>query len=305
MRKIKITMAVLLLNALSTLLAKDILVVSSIYPYQQIANAVLLKPSELVVDSFISPHHYQLKPSDAKKIREADIFIWGGAVMTPQLSRIVNSRDAGKITIDVSQLDNIHLITLDKEHAHEHNHSHADDDHHYDPHLWLSPNNATLIAATIKDKISALDASNGDQYQIRFNQFNQQLTETVKSIKVQLAPYQTKQYYVFHDAYRYFEQAFSIKSAGVIKTDPSKLERSGALLKLKQQMKAGAEKGESCLFIEPQFRTTLAERLATADIKIGVLDPIGYQQNQAHPLQGYTDILENLSLSFIQCFAAS
>lgn len=305
MRKIKITMVVLLLNTLSTLLAKDTLVVSSIYPYQQIANAVLLKSSELVVDSFISPHHYQLKPSDAKKIREADIFIWGGAVMTPQLSRIVNSRDAGKITIDVSQLDNIHLITLDEEHTHEHNHNHADEEHHYDPHLWLSPNNATLIAATIKDKISILDASNGDQYQTRFNQFNQQLTETVKSIKVQLAPYQTKQYYVFHDAYRYFEQAFSIKSAGVIKTDPSKLERSGALLKLKQQMKAGAEKGESCLFIEPQFRTTLAERLATADIKIGVLDPIGYQQNQAHPSQGYTDILENLSLSFIQCFAAS
>lgn len=314
MRQLKIITTLCLLTLSSFVFAKDVRVVSSIYPYQQIANAILTKPSELIVDSFISPHHYQVKPSDAKTIRDAEIFVWGGEVMTPQLARIVESRADDKVTIDASKLAGIYLIQLSEDDAHDHAEDEHNDDEHshgghdYDPHLWLSPDNAIVIATAIKDKMVMLDAENASIYEQNLQTFTQQLQQTSATIKTQLATTQGKKYFVFHNAYRYFEQAFGLKSAGVIKTDPSKLERSKALLELKQEM----SKETGCLFIEPQFQQKLVEQLASDNIRIGVLDPIGYKGGKSTNLkdqtplsQGYNEILLNLATSFVQCFTAT
>lgn len=303
-------MSLLFIAAFSgDLSAKEPQVAASIYPYQQIVNAIVLQPSDLVVDSYISPHNYQLKPSDAQKIREADIFIWGGEVMTPQLSGIVKSRSKAQVTIDVSKLADIHLIKLTAEEAHHHDHNGEDNhdhdteaNHDYDPHIWLSPHNAIVIATALQQQLAAIDSENRERYQANLEAFIDETNALQLKIKEQLKPYQKKNYFVFHDAYRYFGEAFAMQAAGVVKTDPSKLSRSKSLLLLKQEI------GDSdCLFIEPQFRQELVMQLVKNKLKIGTLDPIGYRQNadvNTPNVKGYSQILEDMASALAKCLGS-
>ncbi len=294
----KVLLSACLLSSILTAAATP-KVVSAIYPLQQIANAIVGEPTELVADSYLSPHDYSIKPSDAKKILDADLFIWSSEQMIPQLRAHVKRRtEQHKVTINASRLPDIQLITLNKQHKHEPGDSH---NHHitFDPHLWLSPSNAKVIATAIARKLSQIDADNEAHYQKNLKQFITQLDEETQTIKVAFAEKPPRPYFVFHDAYRYFEQAFGIKHIATIRAHAGQTPRARHLVELKQQLK---NMPNACLFREPQFSSPLIERIvADSNVKVSTLDPIGYQKGEANKNDGYVRILHNIAMKLQSC----
>ncbi len=274
-------------------------VVSAIYPLQQIANAIVGEPTELVADSYLSPHDYSIKPSDAKKILDADLFIWSSEQMIPQLRAHVKRRiEQHKVTINASRLPDIQLITLDKQHKHE-SASNDSHNHHiaFDPHLWLSPSNAKVIASAIARKLSQIDADNEARYQKNLKQFITQLDEETQAIKMAFAEKPPRPYFVFHDAYRYFEQAFGIQHIATIRAHAGQAPRTRHLVELKQQLK---NTPNACLFREPQFRSPLIARIvADSNVKVSTLDPVGYQKGKVD--DGYVRILRHIAEQLQSC----
>lgn len=330
-------------------------VVSSIYPLQQIANAVSGEKTDLIADTYLSPHDYHVTPSDAKKILDADLLIVVGETLMPQLENYLEKR-GDKTTIEAMQLKDIHLLKgghhhhgdhdddekhdahADHEEAHhhdedkneheehkdeheehhhkehdgdkdEHHHEeheeheeHADeheehhhDEHSYDPHVWLSPKNANVIAIAIAEKLSAIDPENKATYADNLKAFQAELEQSANTIKKQLNEVEAVPYFVFHNAYRYFEDYFGLTTAGVIRTHVAQSVRTKHIAELKKRLDALPV---ACLFREPQFKSNIVDSLSTGNnVVVATLDPVGYSK----PAQGYTKILSNIADTMVLC----
>jgi len=304
MNKIFLAVAITSLSFASTLSAAP-KVLSSIYPLQQIANAIVGEPTELLADSYISPHEYAVKPMDAKKIREADILLWVGAAMMPQLDKYVDQRTSKQVTLTASKLPDIHLLKGDHHHHEVVEHgevSHVEHEHHhesefnYDPHLWLSTENAQAIAMALSQALVEKDSDHAALYTQNLQNFIAQLDATKKEITQELGKHPVPKYFVFHSAYAYFEGEFGIAHSGVISMHAGQKQKAQALNDLKDQLQ---DTPQACLFREPQFDSKIVKRLvAVTDVKEDVLDPVGYHKDENI---GYTQILKNIAHQIMQC----
>lgn len=276
-------------------------VFSTIYPLQQIANAITGEQTGLIVDTYLSPHSYHPKPSDAKDLLAADILLTVGEVLMPQLNSYIKQRK-GKITLRASQLPGIDLIKGHHHHdqdelgeAQQLYTQHTHQAFYYDPHLWLSPDNALVIATALTQQLKQVDPQNQTQYEKHLIQFKQQLQQTVSSIKQQLENIEPVPYFVFHDAYRYFENYFDIASAGIIRAHVGQSVRTKHLTELKAQLD---KLPIACLFREPQFKSSIVDKLAqNPNLVIATIDPIGYTK----PAKGYSKILTDIADALVLC----
>lgn len=329
-------------------------VVSSIYPLQQIANAITGKTTGLVADSYLSPHDYAIKPSDARAISDADIFLWVGANMVPKLEHYAEKRDDHAITITASELDDMILLEghhhhhhgedddddhdheahdheehdtehghhdhddhdgheAAHEHEHEHEHEHDDHDHDkhddhedhdehshdfaYDPHLWLSTHNAEVIAKTLAKSLIQLDSANQTTYEQNLKHFLDDLQQTRSFIMGNFESKPAPKFFVFHNAYRYFEKEFGIEHLGLIRLHAAQTPKTRHLSDLKKQL---TESGNACLFREPQFDSAIVDKLVDGtNVRVDTLDPVGYTSAKNG---GYTTILKNISEKISHCY---
>lgn len=311
-------------------------VVSSIYPLQQIANEITGENTELVADSYLSPHTYAVKPSDAYKVKNADIMLWIGASMMGQLDPYVAQRGVDKITITASQLPKIKLL---EGHDHDHDHDHDshdkhdehdhdnhaehddhdkdehdahqhddkadkhekhddkhDDDFSYDPHLWLSTENAQVIATALTDELIKLDSTNADTYRRNLAAFIQKLDDTRTFISGNFESNPAPAYFIFHEAYAYFENEFGVEHIDVIRTHAAQAPKTRHLNELRKKI---ASHPNACLFREPQFQSAIVDKLtADSTVKVATLDPVGYEKDKNI---GYTTILRNIAKQITAC----
>ena len=112
----------------------------------------------------------------------------------------------------------------DHEHAGE-AHNHADDDHghhhgEYNMHVWLSPEIAKVTAIAIHDRLLELMPQNKDKLDANLRQFENLLAQTDKNVGNMLTPVQGKGYFVFHDAYGYFEKHYGLSPLGHFTVNP-------------------------------------------------------------------------------------
>ena len=80
MKKIHLISTLIGLLAFSTIAKADLKVVTSIKPIHSLASYIMdgVGSPGLIVDGYNSPHSFQLKPSHAKMLEQADIIFWIG-----------------------------------------------------------------------------------------------------------------------------------------------------------------------------------------------------------------------------------
>ena len=215
----------LLLSCLSLLALSaqaQVQILTSIKPLQLIAAAIQDGQGEpqVLLPPGASPHYFVLRPSDAKRLDNADLFYWIGPDLENFLPRLLKQRSQPSVA--AQDLPDLHLQYFAEAHAHDHDHGHAliEHDHAHQPgtvdaHLWLDPHNAELIAQRISADLSALDPENAAHYAANLQAFSQALQEVDGQLKVELAPLKEQPFFVFHEAFNYFEQAYGLAHTGV------------------------------------------------------------------------------------------
>ncbi len=185
-------------------------VLTSIKPIQLIANELVAENDSLdvLLASNTSPHDYALKPSDVRKARSADLVIWYGRDLEPFLESVVTDNEH---VLTISEISGLQLRAFDESHAHDH---HGHDHGTHDPHFWLGTEPSRTVARAITDQLIELDKDNEAQYKAKLEVFEANLDKTIVDIREQLAPVQQEGYYVFHDAYGYFEAEFGLSQLG-------------------------------------------------------------------------------------------
>lgn len=286
----------------------EVRVLTSIKPLQLIAAAVQdgVGAPEVLLPPGASPHHYALRPSDVRRVRDADLLYWVGADLENFLPRVLNNRQKPQVAVqDLPGMALRHFGDSHEEHA-GHGEDHAgedlghDHDHRpgsLDAHLWLSPVNAKVIAARIAADLSALDAANAARYAANLQAFEQRLDALDGRIRPQLAALQGKPYFVFHEAFDYFEAAYGLKHAGVFSVLTEVQPGARHVAAMRERLQAA---GPSCVFSEPPLRPRLAETLtAGLPVKLAELDALGGSlpvDATAYPL-----LLENLANGLSEC----
>lgn len=273
--------AVIALFLLSLAAQAEVRVLTSIKPLQLIAAAVQGETGrpEVLLPPGASPHHFALRPSDVRRVQGADLLYWIGPDMESFLPRVLDGR--GKPSVAVQSLPGLTLHHFGEGAGDEDEHHHHDADEHdhdhrpgsLDAHLWLLPANARVIAAKMAADLAAADLTNAARYQANLAAFEQRLDALDGELKTRLAPLADKPFFVFHQAFDYFESAYGLRHAGVF-TAASEVQPGARHVAAMRERLAAA--GPSCVFSEPPLRPRLAETLSAGlPVKLAELDALG------------------------------
>ncbi|HLD68932.1 MAG TPA: zinc ABC transporter substrate-binding protein [Pseudomonas sp.] len=293
-------------------LAAEVRLLTSIKPLQLIAAAVqdgVGKP-EVLLPPGASPHHYALRPSDVRRVREVDLLYWIGPDLEGFLPRVLAGRSGPNLAVQT--LPGLSLRHFGDEHeeheahdeqapareADEHDHAHRPGT--LDAHLWLLPANAQVIAARMAADLSALDPANGARYQANLQAFEARLAVLDVRLRQRLGGIAGKPYFVFHEAYDYFEAAYGLAHAGVfsVAAEVQPGARHVAAMRTRLQ-----QAGPTCVFSEPPLRPRLADTLSAGlPVTLAELDAMGGVL--AVDARGYEQLLENLAGELAGCLEA-
>lgn len=280
----------------------EVKVLTSIKPLQQIAAAVQdgLGSPDVLLPPGASPHHYALRPSDVRRVGSADLLYWIGPDMEGFLPRVLGSRS--QPTVALQSLEGMHLRHFGED-SHSHDEAGGDDHDHdhrpgsLDAHLWLSSLNARVIAGKMAADLAAIDPANAARYQGNLKAFNDRLDALDARIKTRVAGIAGKPYFVFHEAFDYFESAYGLQHTGVFSVASEVQPGAQHVAAMRKRLQ---EVGKTCVFSEPPLRPRLAETLtAGLPVRLAELDALG--GTDPVDAKGYERLLEKLSSDLAGC----
>ncbi|PLP90184.1 zinc ABC transporter substrate-binding protein [Pseudomonas sp. FFUP_PS_473] len=281
----------------------EVRVLTSIKPLQLIAAAVQdgVGTPEVLLPPGASPHHYALRPSDVRRVAEVDLLYWIGPDMEGFLPRVLSGRNKPSVALQA-------VPGLQLRHFGEDSHSHESTDEHdhdhrpgsLDAHLWLAPANARVIAAKMAADLVAADPANAARYRSNLSAFEQRLDALDLRLKARLAGVSGRPYFVFHEAFDYFEAAYGLQHTGVFSVAAEVQPGAQHVAAMRKRLQ---EVGKTCVFSEPPLRPRLAETLtAGLPVRLAELDALG--GNTPVTAQGYEQVLEKLGNDLAGCLEA-
>ncbi len=280
-------------------------VVTSIRPLGFIASAIAdgVTPTEVLLPDGASPHDFALRPSDIQRLRDAELVVWVGPDLEAFLTKSLTQVAANK-QLSVAELASVQPLLMkgddDDDHDHGHDAHESEHGHHhgeYNMHLWLSPAVAKVTAIAIHDRLLELMPQKKDKLDANLRQFEDQLAQTDKNLAKMLTPVRDRGYFVFHDAYGYFEKHFGLSPLGHFTVNPEIQPGAQRLHQIRTQL---VEQKAVCVFAEPQFRPAVINAVAAGTkVRSGTLDPLG--TGIALGKDSYGNFLTALSNQYVSC----
>jgi len=283
-------------------------VVASLKPLGFITAAITdgVTETEVLLPDGASEHDYSLRPSDVKRLKSADLVVWVGPDMEAFMQKSTQQLPAQK-QLAIGELPDVKPLLMkgsdhdeDEHEGHDHHGENGDEHHHhgdYNMHIWLSPEVARLAAVAIHQKLVEVMPQSRAKLDANLRDFEAQLAETDKQVGTELAPVKGKGYFVFHDAYGYYEKHYGLTPLGHFTVNPEIQPGAQRLHEIRTQL---VEQKATCVFAEPQFRPAVVESVARGtSVRMGTLDPLG--TNIALSKTSYAQFLKQLSNQYASC----
>jgi zinc transport system substrate-binding protein len=253
-----------------------------------------------------NPHTSELRPSQIKALRQADVIIAPDANASPGLKSALNdAKKRGKIILYLTALENAEALGYRAFNPWLHTHAHHPKT--TDPHLWLDP----LRMANVMPDIAAAIASYSPEYE---TQLQRNAANSARHLRAVTFPavrdYLTSEtpdpsriaYISTHDAYHYFETRFDLPSSGFFYQLPEEYTGARTTAEL---LKKAKKTSARCVIADTQSRNvnTLASALH-ADVI--VLSPERLPEPAAVPpaswyANNYDRLLMAIAHQFSRC----
>ena len=166
----------------------SIKVVTSFYPMYLLASNVVKDIDNVELINMTNSatgclHDYSLTTDNIKLLEDCDVFIINGAGMESFLDKVLEQKPDLKI-IDASEgIELIKSDYMDESHNHDHGHDH---DEEYNPHVWLSVENAIKQVENIENKLIEYNSINKDKYSQNAREYIEQLSNLDNKIHSEL-----------------------------------------------------------------------------------------------------------------------
>ncbi len=204
------------------------------------------------------PHTYEPSPSAVSDLGRSSVWVsnsyldfdmaWGERFMAvnPEMKRV-----------DMAE-------GQDLLHAREHRHG----DHvHYegvDPHFWLSPLSASIMATAVRDMFIEFDPDNSDLYNSNWRRVAAVIDSVQKEAANRLEPYAGESFFIYHPVLAYYARDFGLEQVPVEYDgkEPSPARLRGLIDK-------GRKLGIGAILVQEEFDVSSA-RVIASDIGAGV-----------------------------------
>lgn len=166
----------------------------------RICEGTPLTVTRLVTESVSCLHDYSLNVRQVKAAEAAQVVVISGAGLEDFLDSILDDSDI----IDSSE--DIALLHMEE----EHDHGHEDHHHEDDPHIWLSPENAKVMAGNICVGLSQRYPEYADTFSANLDRLLEDLDALQSYGEFSLSGLGCRNLVTFHDGFSYFAQAFDL-----------------------------------------------------------------------------------------------
>jgi ABC-type Zn uptake system ZnuABC Zn-binding protein ZnuA len=163
-----------------------------------------------------NPHFIEVLPSYMVMVSKADLYLKVGLDLDIWAQPIIDGSRNGKLVI----LDcSAGIIPLEKPTSRV-DASMGDVHPQGNPHYWLDPRNAVIIARNIETGLTQIDPANSANYRVALGEFEKEISERMASWNEQAKPIRGLEIITFHNSWPYFAQAFGINVAGFVEPKP-------------------------------------------------------------------------------------
>lgn len=275
--------------------AAELRVLASIQPLALIAEEILGDRGQVdrLLPLSASAHDYSLRASDARKLSEASLVLWIGPELETFLRRPLANRSADT-NLAILELPGLHWpqeqrqsLASGEEHQH-HSHEH-------DPHVWLDPRNAVVMALALAERLGQLQPSATEEFSLRAKAFAERMVKLDATLATRLGAVSDVGFAVYHEGYGHFVNRYGLRQMGYVTYTPERRPGARHLHQLRQSLKGNAR----CLFVESGYDLRLAQQLAgELELKLAVVSPMGGQQTES-----YDQLLTTMAEDFLDCLA--
>ena len=171
----------------------------------QLCRGTELQVTRLVTEQVSCLHDYSLNVRQVKAAEGADAVVISGAGLEDFLNDLLLDAPV----IDAS--GGIPLLCAQEE-GHDDHDAHGGDGHHHeeDPHIWLSPSNAKVMAENICAGLSRQYPQYSDQFHENLAELTDRLVQLQQYGEKTLSRLKCRNLITFHDGFSYFAQAFDL-----------------------------------------------------------------------------------------------
>ena len=290
------------LLASNTCFSEEKRIIASIKPLHSIIlNVVKDEEVDLLLGGALSPHDYMLKPSDMKKLQNADlVFYIDDSALETFLSRPLRTLDKKVRKISLASKQNLTLLPIREGGIWEkeddgHDHSHGE----HDIHIWLGSENAIKITKHVVRELSRINPANKSVYKRNAQAFIERIKANRVKTKKKLEAIKDSSFIVFHDAYQYYDKEYNLNAAGSISLNPEISPTPQRINEIKLKIKKDAVE---CVFREPQFSSKIVQTIINdTNAKEGLLDPLGSDLKPGKDL--YLKLINKLTEGLTDCLS--
>ncbi|MBQ8359698.1 MAG: zinc ABC transporter substrate-binding protein [Oscillospiraceae bacterium] len=156
--------------------------------------------TRLVTENVSCLHDYSLSVRQVKAVESAQTVVISGGGLEDFMEDVLISAD--KV---IESAQNIPLLDCADGHEHDHGHNHE-----HDPHLWLSPEYAKLMARNICAGLKAQYPQYDTVFDTNLSALLSELDALLAYGRQQLQALSCQELITFHDGFAYFADAFDL-----------------------------------------------------------------------------------------------
>lgn len=264
----------------------------------------------------VEPHDWTPRSQDIINTSKAQLFLYNGAGLEGWVPNFLKGLDKESEVKAVEVSQGVDLIMTDEDDGHNHggsnveeeghDHEHEDssdesanhdsnavasDSLYTDPHTWVSPKSALIMAKNIYESLVSVDPEHKAGYEERYNKLAERLQALDSKFEEELAKLPNQKIVVSHQAFSYLARDYGLTEYAIMGLSPDAEPRGQDLVKLAKMIK---EEGIRYIFFEELVSDKLAKTLAAeASVTTMVLNPVeGLTEEQEKNGDNYFTLME-------------
>lgn len=164
-----------------------------------------LTVTQLVTEAVSCLHDYSLNVRQVRAVEAAQLIVMSGAGLEDFMADLLHGRNVIDSSAGITLIEGGH----DHEHGHEEE-AHEGHHHEEDPHIWLSPANAKVMAQNICSGLCAQYPAYAEIFQANLTVLIAELDALQSYGEAQLSSLSCRELITFHDGFAYLAESFDL-----------------------------------------------------------------------------------------------
>jgi zinc transport system substrate-binding protein len=236
----------------------------SISPFKYFVEAIGGEDFKVnvMVPSGADPHIYEPVPGQIFELSRSVAYISDG-YLGFEMTWLDRFYETNRKMKKLSLGENIDLIRPNKNEGDSHTEG-------ADPHYWISPKSALIIAGSVKSLLSSLKPENSGKYEINFKRLTDTINYYDKRTTELFSAFQGRSFMIFHPALGYIARDYGLNQIAVENEGKEPNPSS-----MKHLIDTAKKEGVKVIFIQKGFDTKNARAIASEiGAEITEIDPL-------------------------------